>query len=545
MNINIIDRLNSVEVQRTALKERFGLEYNPFPRSGIAIISEADKIAERLMPVDECTLNVIVNFITDALYAHLDNPDSEDRYMSMVVRGEYGSGKTQTLMFIRYLLKNLKNEMVKPYVVYIDNPGQKLAELVGAIVSQIGVENFRKYLWGIFMEYLDKNQDVKQSLVSQPQARETSLFDDFEPTLSLSANIQNYKELVDIITAGKNAAEKKQLLQTLKDHMVKSYAEVAESPVVATYLYDVVSETIGISKSWDMLTSGSVKEMDKREVYILKAIVNIVRKQLGYTDFFILIDEFEDALAAVAFAEDISRVAAYRSGCNDNCDCLGTVITRIVDIVDCIFPRLLDNNLIDLRCALVLDIEVACVGCDFHKITRIVIPNLPCFFIKGSTLISGAIHNCGTSGSLVQRIICCCCRIADIGFTASIGSHITIYVAFYYNIWNLDYLGLCLTCGDHHPRIVVEQAVHHFGQIIIPAPVDEIEVHLRVQLLGLQKIRLRLLESPAEFDQFLHVEVRDCHAQGDRLHLKPGLEDLQDFADGDVRDIDAFFGQDF
>ena len=43
MNINIIDRLNSVEVQRTALKERFGLEYNPFPRSGIAIISEADK----------------------------------------------------------------------------------------------------------------------------------------------------------------------------------------------------------------------------------------------------------------------------------------------------------------------------------------------------------------------------------------------------------------------------------------------------------------------------------------------------------------------
>ena len=307
MNINIIDRLNSVEVQRTALKERFGLEYNPFPRSGIAIISEADKIAERLMPVDECTLNVIVNFITDALYAHLDNPDSEDRYMSMVVRGEYGSGKTQTLMFIRYLLKNLKNEMVKPYVVYIDNPGQKLAELVGAIVSQIVVENFRKYLWGIFMEYLDKNQDVKQSLVSQPQARETSLFDDFEPTLSLSANIQNYKELVDIITAGKNAAEKKQLLQTLKDHMVKSYAEVAESPVVATYLYDVVSETIGISKSWDMLTSGSVKEMDKREVYILKAIVNIVRKQLGYTDFFILIDEFEEITAERLKKTDIDN----------------------------------------------------------------------------------------------------------------------------------------------------------------------------------------------------------------------------------------------
>lgn len=307
MNINIIDRLNSVENQRTALKERFGLEYNPFPRSGIAIISEADKIAERLMPVDEGTLNVIVNFISDALYAHRDNPDTEDKYMSMVVRGEYGSGKTQTLMFIRYLLKNLKNETVKPYVVYIDNPGQKLAELVGAIVSQIGVENFRKYLWGIFMEYLDKTPDVKQSLVGSPRAIQNSLFGEFEPIPSLSASIQNYKELVDIITVGKNANEKKQLLQTLKDHMVKSYAEVAESPVVATYLYDVVSETIGISKSWDMLTSGSVKEMDKREVYILRAIVNIVRKQLGYTDFFILIDEFEEITAERLKKTDIDN----------------------------------------------------------------------------------------------------------------------------------------------------------------------------------------------------------------------------------------------
>lgn len=307
MNINIIDRLNSVENQRTVLKERFGLEYNPFPRSGIAIISEADKIAERLMPVDEGTLNVIVNFISDALYAHLDNPDTKDKYMSMVVRGEYGSGKTQTLMFIRYLLKNLKNETVKPYVVYIDNPGQKLAELVGAIVSQIGVENFRKYLWGIFMEYLDKYPDVKQSLVGRPRVIQNSLFGDDEPITSLSASIQNYKELVDIITVGKNANEKKQLLQTLKDHMVKSYAEVAESPVVATYLYDVVSETIGISKSWDMLTSGSVKEMDKREVYILRAIVNIVRKQLGYTDFFILIDEFEEITAERLKKTDIDN----------------------------------------------------------------------------------------------------------------------------------------------------------------------------------------------------------------------------------------------
>lgn len=310
MSLSIIDRLNSVETQRTALKERFGLEFNPFPRSGIAIISEADKVAERLMPVDEETINIIVNFISDALFAHQGQPESEDKYMSMVVRGEYGSGKTQTLMFVRYLLKNLKNEAVKPYVVYIDNPGQKLSELVGAIVSQIGVENFRKYLWGIFMEYLDKNADVKSNLLRRASnPRIPSLFGDDEPLPSLRANVQNYKEFVDAMAVGRTSTEKKELLQTLKDHMIRSYAvpEVADSPVVATYLYDVVSETIGISKSWDMLTSGSVKEMDKREVNILKAIVRIVRKQLGYTDFFILIDEFEEITAERLKRSDIDN----------------------------------------------------------------------------------------------------------------------------------------------------------------------------------------------------------------------------------------------
>lgn len=306
--MNIIDRLKSVETQTTVLKERYGLEFNPFPRSGIANISESDKIVEKLMPVDEESLNTIFNFISDALFVHQSQHNTTDKYMSMIVRGDYGSGKTQTLMYIRYLLKNLKNEVAKPYVVYIDNPGQKLAELIGGVISQIGVENFRKYLWNIFMEYLDRYQEVKRSLITTSgSAQPLSLFGDDELVPSLSANIQNYKELVDAITLGKSASEKKQLLQTLKGHMLKSYTEETDSPVVATYFYDVVSDTIGISKSWDMLTSGNVKELDKREVNILKAIVNIVCKQLGYTDFFILVDEFEEITAERLKRTDIDN----------------------------------------------------------------------------------------------------------------------------------------------------------------------------------------------------------------------------------------------
>ena len=79
--------------------------------------------------------------------------------------------------------------------------------------------------------------------------------------------------------------------------MIRCFIEESESAVVASYFYDIVSETVGISKSWDMLVTGNVKELDKREVNILKAIVKIVQKQLGYTDFIILIDEFEEITA--------------------------------------------------------------------------------------------------------------------------------------------------------------------------------------------------------------------------------------------------------
>ena len=56
-----------------------------------------------------------------------------------------------------------------------------------------------------------------------------------------------------------------------------------------------------------MLTTGNVKELDKREVNILKAIVKIVCEQLEYTDFIILIDEFEEITAERLKRTDIDN----------------------------------------------------------------------------------------------------------------------------------------------------------------------------------------------------------------------------------------------
>lgn len=57
--------------------------------------------------------------------------------------------------------------------------------------------------------------------------------------------------------------------------------------------YIIPSEDYGANKTWEALSSGTIKQLDKKETEIIKYIVRLIKEQ-GYTDFFILVDEFED-----------------------------------------------------------------------------------------------------------------------------------------------------------------------------------------------------------------------------------------------------------
>ncbi len=306
------------------LKEKFGLHYNPFPRSGIAIIDDSDKVLGMLAPLHKDVSRKIVDYITDII-----NPDSIKKnngdYLSLIIRGDYGTGKTQTLMYIKYLLKSITVEGIRPYVIYIDNPGQKLPELIGSIVEQIGVENFRRYLWNIFMEYLKGNGDVfleksseeihtmvnsiKEDLMSVIIPKEQTLFDNqtYIGEDIFDKQYLNYKVLLDALLKISKTGQKKEIVKKIKEHMIKCYTGFFKSSVVADYFYDIVSDNLGINKSWDIITSGSSADLNKREVYILKAIVNIVKKEMGYTSFIILVDEFEEITTERLKSTDIDN----------------------------------------------------------------------------------------------------------------------------------------------------------------------------------------------------------------------------------------------
>ena len=293
------------------LKEKFGLNYNPFPRSGISVIDDTDKALGKLVPLHKDVSRKIIDYITDVI-----NPGSVKKndgdYLSLIIRGDYGTGKTQTLMYIKYLLKSINIEGIRPYVIYIDNPGQKLPELIGSIVEQIGVENFRRYLWNIFIKYLNGEGEVftekrpeevsnmvdsiREDITSVILPREQTLF---EPQTLIDKDLfekqyLNYKVLLNELLNISKSSQKKEIIKKLKEHMIKCYTGFFKSSVVADYFYDIVSDNLGINKSWDIITSGSSAELNKREVYILKAIVNIVKSEMDYNSFIILVDEFEE-----------------------------------------------------------------------------------------------------------------------------------------------------------------------------------------------------------------------------------------------------------
>lgn len=297
---SILDRIKAASKIESNLQQKFGLKINPFPKSGIANISDSENVVGSLAPAYDDVTKEVVNYMMDALSKGGINQN--DKYISLVVRGEYGSGKTQLLMYMKYLFGLLDSDNFHPYVIYIDNPGLTISELIGNVVSQIGVENFRRYLWDTYTSFLDGKNDGdsetrKTILVSHinsklPQDR-LSLFKDFNE-IDWSQAIASYKKLMDDIIVHTSKIQQKEITEIIKNSMNDCFLSEFQHATVAEYFYNIVSENVSMLKSWGALIEGSVKNMDKRAVYILNAIVKITKNYLNRSDFIILVDEFEE-----------------------------------------------------------------------------------------------------------------------------------------------------------------------------------------------------------------------------------------------------------
>jgi len=288
--------------------EKFGLTFNPFPRAGISDLNSSPSLIRKLEPIDDDVKKGIEEYIVDSLSLQSSAP--QDKYISAVIRGDYGLGKTQTLLYAKYVLELFNEDKdlnKRPYVVYIDNPGAKLTELIGAIISQVGEENFKRYLWNIAFEKIAANKQIKESIL-EFRPKGMSLFDDdtdpFDPV-----NLVSYKAFLDVWYSkilNPYPKRKKEFQDKLKGFVITIFTSHFDNTTIAMYFYDLLAENIGINKTWEALTSGNAKELDKKEVYIIRAIVKLIESQ-GYTDFYILVDEFENVTAGRLSPTEIDR----------------------------------------------------------------------------------------------------------------------------------------------------------------------------------------------------------------------------------------------
>lgn len=292
----LVERILSAKSDASNRKYvKLGLLFNPFPRSGTANINAGDVHNEKLIPVDESVTNQIVDFIRDAL---VDNPvDPRDRFISATITGDYGSGKTQLLMFAKALLGEISTTPHRahknPYVIYVDSPGVKLLEFIGTIISKIGEEDFKKFLWAKIIEQIRKSQPDRE-ILKRFQSSGGVLFNDTNPDPYADENVVSYKQFLNSFTRYlANARSRKDFDEKFKEIIVRVLESETKDQVLAQYFYELVSEDYGVNKTWEALSSGSIKQLDRKVVHIIRYIVHLIKEQ-GYTDFFILVDEFED-----------------------------------------------------------------------------------------------------------------------------------------------------------------------------------------------------------------------------------------------------------
>jgi len=270
---------------------QLGLLYNPFPKSGTTNIRTSTEILRHLKPVDETIKKNIAEYLSSTLFAKTG--DNKDKFMGATIIGNYGSGKTQLLMYVKYLLElasTNKEHNVKPYAIYISNPKLRLSELIGSIVAEIGEENFRKFLWNKVIRKLET--DYKDSLKRAFAISEDIFGIQSDPWHQ--DNRINYKKFIDAWYKNfANKARQKKFQEEIEAYTLVILNGFINDSAVASYFYKILIEDLGFNTAWESIIKGESKHLANKEANIIKSIINLLYEE-GYSHVYVLVDEFED-----------------------------------------------------------------------------------------------------------------------------------------------------------------------------------------------------------------------------------------------------------
>ncbi|MCA9497510.1 MAG: hypothetical protein KC589_11310, partial [Nanoarchaeota archaeon] len=286
MNSNL-DKLKKKIIQDLAKKEvsssyeRAKINFNPFPASGIARHPS-------LEPLNNEINTEIINFIS-AAYNSVEGKDIGD-YAGLTIVGEFGSGKTHTMQYLKYLIEQLSDDEksnLSAITCFIDRPEDSPQKVIHRIVENIGMDNLRKYIWKVIIENLKKKN--KEELIrmfknSNSLFFEESNFDKLFEEPNISSNIK-FLNLFEKIGCN---------IEKLKDESSNIIKNMIDDDILVERYLSLIFPNKKSVMDWNVLAGYvSSTDMKRKEIHFLNSIVKILRES-GYKQLFVFIDEFED-----------------------------------------------------------------------------------------------------------------------------------------------------------------------------------------------------------------------------------------------------------
>lgn len=226
----------------------FGLRYNPFEPA-----ASGAPISGKLWLPDSWRID---------LERMMDELAQGSGVKALVLAGEYGSGKTYLLHWLRN--EGFPSRLIRPF--YFDNPGVQFYELANWLLKDIGRKEFAKSLW---------------ELVS------TKI-----PSRQLRMFARGYE---DYLRARRTVWERKEALAALQTAIIES--GVASDEEIAFRLARLVAETPDKPYfEYRDFVAGKPNALvaENEEAPYFRAILRALRLAAGIDSVAFLIDEFEE-----------------------------------------------------------------------------------------------------------------------------------------------------------------------------------------------------------------------------------------------------------
>ncbi len=259
---------------------KIGLLSNPFPIAGLP--------TSDLPPIDPNIQEKILHYITST---YRDNT-----YSGLTIVGNYGSGKTHLLKYIKSLIDEstrVAQERKKDFsaiTCFIDRPEDSPQRVVHKIIEDIGIDKIRKYVWKIIIDDLsvdkanfEKRFGPRSTLVPRTHQEWAILFN--EPIKSNYLDfLKQFKKL-----NGDFAKLQQAIREMITRRIVKDSALADRYVDLILFADEKTADT-----SWDVLSGHiSKRDIQRKEIVFLNSIVEIL-KNVGFKHLYVFVDEFED-----------------------------------------------------------------------------------------------------------------------------------------------------------------------------------------------------------------------------------------------------------